>query len=129
MRGEFATGLQGCFPPGSSLEVHEHGSGSVVRKFHGGDRWTIRWDYDPDKGPHVNVSLGSTNAMRWAMLSNRGSMSASMAEDKFQDIVRDQSRAIGFNRNDPPSVKGRYAEDMVIYWADRYFAPPPNWLA
>jgi hypothetical protein len=127
MAGEFVTGLQGRITPGGFLDF-THVTGRV-RRFRDGERWTIRWDYDPEKGPHVNFSLGSHDALKYAILSNSGSMSASMAQDKFQDIVRDQSRAIGFHRDDSPTEKGRRARDLVNYWADRYFAPPPDWTA
>jgi hypothetical protein len=129
MKGEFATGLQGSIPPRKWLDIFDRDNRRVVRRFHSGERWTIRWDYDPEKGPHVNLSIGSGDAMRWAFLSNRGYMSASMLEDKFQDIVRDQSRAIGFHRNDSQTEKGRRAKEMVTYWVNRYFSPPPNWTA
>ncbi|CAD6579893.1 MAG: hypothetical protein ASARMPRED_009287 [Alectoria sarmentosa] len=65
LQNAYVTGLNGHYTLPQKLTV---GTGDNTNTFASGQSiyWQVRWDYDPEKGPHVNAQFGSTKSTKFA---------------------------------------------------------------
>ena len=102
-RNGYVTGLTGHYTVPRTLKV---GTGDNYQVFNSGDKiwWQVRWDWDPEKGPHVNVQLGKPSS-KFAfkldpLLFKENNMDpARRSGDTMMGIAIDLNNQVGYDMN------------------------------
>ncbi|KIW13448.1 hypothetical protein PV08_08636 [Exophiala spinifera] len=125
MEGRYVTGLQGRCARQFHLVINAQQGTS--RTIEAGEHWMIRWDYDPEKGPHVNASFGTSNATKFAF-KPVPRHAGQRDDDPYWEAILDQSRSIAFDKHRTDSYPID-AKHLAERWIHRYWGPAPNWTA
>jgi hypothetical protein len=122
-RGQFVTGLSGRFTQQMWVRHGTHPNPATWERytFPPDSKWTIRWDYDPAKKSHINVSVsGAHQSVRFAILA---ASIHNEPDERYAKAVRDLSQVVQWNGHE---YKGD-ARFLANYWANRHDPPPPRW--
>ncbi|KAI1074433.1 hypothetical protein F5B20DRAFT_563710 [Whalleya microplaca] len=117
--GEHVTGLGGRATV-KAQGFYQDGNEKKRVNISPGDYWEIRWDYDPEKGSHVNVKVGEH---RFAVLYPEGDFrrNPQTAPNLYFDAIRDQDSFVGYRKGINEEL-AYYADQLARYYCARFRA-------
>lgn len=122
----YVTGLEGNYTLPQKTTI---GTGDNQQTFQSGERlfWRIRWDFDPQKGPHVNGHFGtkppskfaySLDSSRWPEQGDNGAKKAMnrIVKDMNSKVKYEQTTNEGKNQPTWDTIEKQAIEDLKNYF-------------
>lgn len=122
----YVTGLEGHYTLPQKTTI---GTGDNQQTFQSGERlfWRIRWDFDPQKGPHVNGHFGtkppskfaySLDSSRWPEQGDNGAKKAMnrIVKDMNSKVKYEQTTNEGKNQPTWDTTEKQAIEDLKNYF-------------